>query len=212
MFIELVDSLRCLEPHEDTWLVAAVSRMDGRQIIEGTLGCPVCRRQYPVQGGVAWFSTTADKRLTRTVVTADPERVTRAAALLGLADSGGIVVLGGTWTDCADALSDVGAAQVVLLNAEPSTSSPQEVSALAVDDRLPFAMGALRAVALDREVATGLLLESSRDALRSRGRLVAPADMIAPDGVTVLARDAHDWVAEREVVASPPVTLRSVRR
>jgi hypothetical protein len=101
---------------------------------------------------------------------------------------------------------------VVLLNAEPSTSSPQEVSALAVDDRLPFAMGALRAVALDREVATGLLLESSRDALRSRGRLVAPADLIAPDGVTVLARDTHDWVAEREVVASPPVTLRSVRR
>ena len=32
------------------------------------------------------------------------------------------------------------------------------------------------------------------------------------DDVVELARDAEDWVAERSVVASPPVALRSNRR
>jgi len=58
MFIELVDSLRCLTPHEETWLVASVAEMSGRHIIDGRLGCPICRRSYPVREGVGIF--TAD--------------------------------------------------------------------------------------------------------------------------------------------------------
>ena len=56
MFIELVDSLRCIVPHDDTWLVASVGRMDGRHVIDGTLGCPVCHRQFPIRDGAAWFT------------------------------------------------------------------------------------------------------------------------------------------------------------
>ncbi len=56
MHIELVDTLRCPHPHEDTWLVASVTRFDGREVVEGTLGCPACRRQFPVRGGEVDFT------------------------------------------------------------------------------------------------------------------------------------------------------------
>jgi uncharacterized protein YbaR (Trm112 family) len=223
MFIELVDSLRCLEPHEETWLVASVGRMDGRHILNGTLGCPICRREYPIRDGVARFAseqTAGAARVTPAALTTvdaadegtDDERLTRAAALLGLTDGGGIVALGGPWTAIADALPALGVAHVVVLNAPTGPESPQEVSALVVDDRLPFAPAALRGVALGGAMATASLLSSAASALRGRGRLLAPADAPVPSGITELARDAADWVGERAVVASPPVMLRSSRR
>src|SRR5687768_2022845 len=133
MFIELVDSLRCLGAHEDTWLVAAVTRMDGRHIIDGTLGCPLCRREYPIRDGVAWFVAAgpAAPGLTRASPASD-DRVMRAAALLGLTDGGGIVALGGSWADCADGIAELGPAHVVLLNRTPSATAEQTVSSLVV--------------------------------------------------------------------------------
>ena len=212
MFIELVDSLRCLSAHEDTWLVAAVTRMDGRHIIDGTLGCPLCRREYPIRDGVAWFvapGATAPG-LTRSSPAPD-DRVVRAAALLGLTDAGGIVALGGSWADCADGVAELGPAHVVLLNRTPSATAEQIVSSVVVGDRLPFAAASVRAVALDDDLA-GATLDSAAAVLRGRGRLVAPASATVPHGVTEMARDAQDWVAERDAVASPPVALRSARR
>jgi hypothetical protein len=208
VFIELVDSLRCVNAHEDTWLVAAVTRMDGRHIAEGTLGCPVCRRTYAVRDGVAWFtdSPVADVGLTP-VASGSDDRAMRLAALLGLTEPGGIVVLGGTWSDCATAIAELGVAHVVIVNAASPTDGPQEVSCIAVDDRLPFAAGSVRAIALDARLAT--LLPSAADVLRSRGRLVGPAVSALPNDVAELARDDQDWVGERTVVASPPVTLQS---
>jgi hypothetical protein len=211
MHIELVDALRCLTPHEDSWLVAAVSRMDGRHIVDGVLGCPVCRREYPVRHGVGWFADDGAVPAPLSATT-DADRVERAAALLGLTDPGGIVVVGGAWTDCADALAEMGAAHVVVLDAAPSPSSPQGTSALRIADRLPLAAGGVRAIALGAGVARSPLLESAAAALRPRGRLVGPADAAVPEGVVELARDAADWVAERGIVVSPPVTLRVQRR
>jgi hypothetical protein len=59
MFIELVDALRCLHEHEESWLVAAVERFEGRYIDRGSLGCPVCRTQYRIDRGAADFRGTA---------------------------------------------------------------------------------------------------------------------------------------------------------
>ena len=216
MFIELVDSLRCLEPHEATWLVAAASRMEGRHLIEGVLGCPVCRREYAVRDGTGWFSPrqpdAADQGLTTLVADSDPAHLTRTAALLDLSQPGGIVVLGGSWAAHADAVAELGVAHVVVLNTRASESSVQEVSSIVVDDRLPFGTTALRGVAVDRGQASPGLLSSAASSLRSRGRLVAPSDAAVPGGVEVLARDDRVWVAERTVVTSPPIALRSVRR
>ena len=220
MFIELVDSLRCVEPHEDTWLVAAVSRMDGRHIMDGVLGCPICRREYPVRDGVGWFTPPTvppaapheSPRAADRTARGDRELAERAGALLGLLDPGGVIVLGGRWVGCSDLLADVGPAHVVVLDPSAVPSENERVSAIRVAERLPFAAASLRGVALD-EAPTGTeLLASSVSALRSRGRLVAPAGAPLPDGVVELARDAEDWVAERAAVASAPVPLRSTRR
>jgi hypothetical protein len=190
--------------------------MDGRHIVTGTLGCPVCRREYAIREGVGWFTpaTTVGsaQRLTPARPTSDEDRITRAAALLGLTEPGGIVALGGHWTETADGIAALGATHVIVLNAAPSDGSGQEVSALVVDDKLPFADASLRAVALAGELATRSLLASAADRLRSRGRLVASVDVDIPSGIVELARDANDWVGERTVVASPPVMLRSARR
>ena len=210
MFIELVDSLRCITPHEETWLVASVYEMNGRHILEGVLGCPTCRRSYPVRAGVGVF-TSAATSLTR-AVPADDDGVMRAAALLGLTDPGGIVVLGDHWADCADSLSEIGPAHVVTLNVSTTDHSPQGVSAIMVDDALPFGAGALRGIALGRGTATPALLSNAAEKLRSRGRLVAPATAALPADVSELARDAEDWVAERALAASPPIPLRLGRR
>jgi hypothetical protein len=216
MFIELVDSLRCLTPHEETWLVAAASRMDGRHILEGVLGCPICRREYAIRLGTAWFTAVqpdgADSRLTTHATESDDAAAMRAAALLGLSEPGGIVVLGGSWAGSADAVAKLGASHVVVLDTPASDSSPQEVSSLVVDDRLPFGTGGVRGIAVDGGLASPAFLSSAASSLRSRGRLVAPSDALVPDGVEVLARDDVNWVAERTVVASPPIALRSARR
>jgi len=216
MFIELVDSLRCVEPHEDTWLVASVSRMNGRHIMTGMLGCPLCRREYPIRDGVAWFAGRSEGAepadLTRPAEAADPELVTRAAALLGLSDAGGIVVLGGHWVDCANPLAELGPAHVIILDALPPSGSAQEVSAVVIGDRLPFAPGTVRGVALGTPSSTPARVASAAQVLRPRGRLIAPAAVDRPAEVTELARDAADWVAERGATASPPIPLRSARR
>ena len=41
MFIELIDTLRCPTPHDESWLVLAADRMAARHVVEGTVGCPV---------------------------------------------------------------------------------------------------------------------------------------------------------------------------
>jgi hypothetical protein len=216
MFIELVDSLRCLTPHEETWLVAAASRMDGRHIVEGVLGCPICRREYAIRRGTAWFTAVQPDgdgpSLTTEARESDDTGALRAAALLGLSERGGIVVLGGSWAGYADSVAALGVPHVVVLNTAASDASPQEVSSLVVDDRLPFGTGGLRGVAVDGELVSPALLSSAAASLRSRGRLVAPAGAGVPAEVEVLARDDVNWVAERMAVASPPVTLRSARR
>jgi hypothetical protein len=66
----------------------------------------------------------------------------------------------------------------------------------------------VRGVALDLAAApNAALLAGAVEALRPRGRLVAPLAVAVPAGVTVLARDDREWVAEREAPARPPVIV-----
>ena len=56
MFIELIDQLRCINEHPDTWLVASFQTVSNRFVLEGSLGCPSCSAQYPIHEGIADFS------------------------------------------------------------------------------------------------------------------------------------------------------------
>ncbi|MFN2563964.1 MAG: hypothetical protein ABR499_02980 [Gemmatimonadaceae bacterium] len=211
MFIELVDDLRCPRAHEETWLVAAAERTEGRDIIEGTLGCPICRAEYPIRAGVVWFAPAARAEAPATAAPAhhdDPELAMRLAALLDLSDAQGFALLAGTWASCAQPLRDLVPTHLVVLNPRPLGDVSVGISVLEIPGSIPLADATCRGVALDEAHADAAHLAAAVRVLRPGGRLVAPASTPTPSGVAELARDERVWVAERE--ARPPklVALR----
>lgn len=51
MFIELTDHLRCPAEHDEAFLVLLPEAMEGRSVVLGQLGCPVCGRTFRVEQG-----------------------------------------------------------------------------------------------------------------------------------------------------------------
>ena len=215
MFIELVDQLRCVRAHEDSWLVAASRRMSGRHIVDGELGCPVCEARYPVRAAVADFRTdgVAPAAAASASVAGDPvpdaEAAMRLAALLALDEVRAPVVLVGAWGALAPLLLAMAPAVYLVVNPPAPMDERPEISALLAAGALPLAAGAAHGVALDVAAAAddGLVAGAVR-ALRGGGRLVAPSSAPLPPGVRELARDERHWVAERDAAASAPVALR----
>ena len=60
MFIELLDLLRCINVHEETWLVASLRAISNRFVLDGTLGCPICHAEYRIKKGIADFTETRE--------------------------------------------------------------------------------------------------------------------------------------------------------
>jgi len=218
VYVELIDALRCPRPHPAdagaTWLVAAARRASGRCIVDGVLGCPVCRAEYPIAGGVADFGERRDAGPPGASAAAADATVDalRLAALLDLVTPGGIIAVGGDWDVALDGLADL--TDVPALVVEPAHAYvPREPFGALVGGALPVAVGALRGVALDARTATPERLTAAVRALRPGGRLVAPADAPLPDAARELARDAAHWVAERVPERdAAPSGLVSLRR
>jgi hypothetical protein len=232
VFIELVDQLRCVRPHEDGWLVASAGRMNGRDVMEGELGCPICRARYPVRAGAVYFDgafdaasdaasdgeadAAPDAAANALHRPAEPaaEELLRTAALLGLAEPGGFVLLGGEWGDYGGPLAAAAGVQMVLLNPAAAVRAGGGVSVVhAPWGTFPLAAQSLRAAALGGDEARAPELAARVvNALQARGRLVAPATARLPADVVELARDGRHWVAERSGVTSAPVPLGLARR
>lgn len=211
MFIELVGSLRCVHEHAPTWLVASVAVMEERDIVAGELGCPECGARYPVARGVADF-TEGEHGAGAAPEHHDPEMVLRAAALLGLDQPGGLVVLAGTWGGAAHELvAAVERVHVLALDAPERIASGGGVSLARIGATVPLRAGSARGIAVDAAHATPPLLASAVEALRPGGRLLAPAGALLPPGVDELARDERHWVAERHAGAGPVVHLTLLR-
>src|SRR6266704_2911911 len=56
MHIELTEMLRCPEAHELDVLVLSTGEMLGRMVRSGVVGCPRCKREYPIVKGVVDFT------------------------------------------------------------------------------------------------------------------------------------------------------------
>jgi uncharacterized protein YbaR (Trm112 family) len=208
MYIDLVDALRCPRPHPSTWLVAAAVETRARCVIRGTLGCPVCEAEFPIEDGVAELGGDAPAGADPASDVADGELTMRLAAFLDLATPGGIISVGPAWDRALDPLLDVVDLRALVLDPAAGWRPRPPFGAVRAGG-VPVAAGALRGVALDVRTADRARLEAAVRALAPRGRLLAPAAAPLPDGVRELARDSAHWVAEREgVVASPVVQLR----
>jgi uncharacterized protein YbaR (Trm112 family) len=200
VFIELIDLLRCVNPHNDTWLVASFNTVSNRFVEEGKLGCPVCSAQYPIHAGVADFAAGVglpDCEHDRALASHRREELaTRAGAYLNATEPGTTVVLGGLWAYAAEALSEMAHVRVLTLNASGEVSEAESVGMVRVGSQIPLAGDSVWGVALDAWFPAAIV-ESAVRIVKPGGRIVGPTNIEAPAELIVLARDENYWVGEK---------------
>lgn len=199
MHLDVIPTLRCPREHEESGLVLVAYETDGRHVVSGLLGCPVCEAEFPVREGVAYFVASRPP-------SGEPrhDEIIRTAAMLGLTEPGGVILLGGQWGSVAGAISELAEALVLVVDPPVITSEAERVSVMYTGDRWPIAAHAIRAAAIDTP------REHIAELLRSKGRLVGTNNVPVPPEIAELARDADYWVGERvEVVPVLPLTRAS---
>jgi hypothetical protein len=213
VIVDLADALRCIRPHEPAALITSVDRLSGRQIITGSLGCPVCDARYPVIEGAAVFDGAwlVRCRAVPAVPSADEAGVIRVGALLDLTEPAGWVLLEGAASAAGAALHALLDTAVVMLNPPGPVPAGAELSVIYAPVA-PFSPGLLRGAALSQGVDPALA-DSVVGALRAGGRIMGTIAVAVPAGVAELARDAHGWVGTRRAEPTTvPVSLSRARR
>jgi hypothetical protein len=200
VFIELIDLLRCINDHDDTWLVASFKTVSNRFVVEASLGCPSCSAHYPIRDGVADFS------LGERAEPCDEERAaashlreelaTRVGAYLNATQPGATIVLGGLWAYAAQDLAELADVRVIAVNAPTEVKESSRVALVQAGTRIPLAPNSVQGVALDAWFPAAMTQTAWR-VVKPGGRLVGPASFDPPNGSTVLAHDDNYWVAEK---------------
>ena len=214
MFIELADNLRCPRTHEESALVAAVAERSGRDIVRGTLGCPVCGAEFPIENGIAIFggAFTQPPASSEPYGETDDDAAVRCAAMLDLYDGAGLVVLAGAWTRVARPLLDLAPVSLLIVDPPPTMPLNDRASGVRTGDVLPIARGSARGIAMDDPPSDRWMASAAR-AVRAGGRLLAAANVPVPPGFAVHARDDRHWLAEAEATIAPvPLTVARPRR
>jgi hypothetical protein len=204
MFMELLDGLRCISEHPSIALVTAITKRDERFVIEGTAGCPTCRREYPIHRGIAWFGSAREPaELMPETLPDDNDGVTRVGAFLAVSD-GITVALVGDWATYAPSLAGMVALRVFAVNPRVAVEESETVGVLYSDNRLPFADGSLRGIAIGDAGWSHHDVKMAARVLASGGRMVGPAALRLPDDIEEIARDDSIWIGEKR---GPLVTL-----
>jgi hypothetical protein len=191
VFIEMIDLLRCVNAHEDTWLVASFREVTNRMVVEGTLGCPICAAEYEIRNGVVKCDAERAGASHRR-----EELATRAGAFLNATQPGTTIVLGGLWSYAAEELARMADLRVIALNAPAEVVESERVGVLRIAARIPLATDSAHGVALDAWFQKATVDEALR-VTRPAGRIVGPAAFEHPTGAVVLAHDDSYWVAEK---------------
>jgi uncharacterized protein YbaR (Trm112 family) len=206
MFTPLVDSLRCPNQHDETWLVASIDRAENRDIITGTLGCPKCLAEYAIRDGVVHFADIERSAF----VPPSEEEATRIAATLDLTDPRLVAVLFGRWGAHAPLIRAISPVELILVNPPQGVVSGDGVS-IVLSATAPIAAGSMNAVAADESVdefTAGKLMAT----LKGGGRMIGPAALPVPGFLEELARDDQIWVAALSGGAASAPVIPTLRR
>jgi uncharacterized protein YbaR (Trm112 family) len=214
MFIEHIDRLRCTVDHEESWLVASLVVREDRFIVQGTLGCHVCLRRYPIIDGIAYFGSVPDSvpisilssvpanRLSVAPASANAEMSTRIAALLNVTERS-TLVLAGEWALHGHAITEMLPLTVFALDPSVAMRDSASLAIVSSSEGIPLAGNSTHGVALDAATATPKNIASALKVISPGGRLVAPTSANIPAGVRLLASDESYWVGEREGALIP---------
>lgn len=199
MLLELTEILRCPRDHEESFVVCVAHRSEGRHVVAGVVGCPVCLAEFPIRDGVLAFAAhpgapvPPPEREGAEVLTADA-----LATFLDLRGPGGYVVLAGGAGRLAPALTallpDV---HHVVVNAPRDAARSPDCSYVSCPDRIPVKAAQVRAVVLGAGCTGGPWpAEAARVLLRGL-RVVIEDERASPDGISELARGAGVFVGEK---------------
>ena len=144
MFIELTDHLRCPADHDESFLVLLPLDLAGRDVVRGTLGCPVCQREYGIVRQVVELGEPTAP-LSGVPTAPDPGAVA-LLTLLGLEGPGGYLALVGDVARHAAEISlSLPGVHLVLVN-PPAGTRPISGATLVQAPRLPLKRRSLRGV------------------------------------------------------------------
>ncbi len=194
MFIELAEFLRCPEEHEEATCVVVPREVVGRNVLRGTIGCAECRREYPIENGIARFGAVGGVGSAADVA-CDSQTI---FALMGLSSDGGYAVLLGSVTGLAPELTKLlPGVHFIGINAQGSVPGAPGFSLLEANRVIPLRNSMARAVVIGSEFANApWLAEGVRVLLRGL-RLVVCGEQESVDGTAPLAVGAGLWVAEK---------------
>lgn len=202
MFIELAEILRCPGNHEQMPCIVAPDEMDGRRVVRGTIGCPVCRVEHSIIEGIVGFGEDpllgAGSRSDDRTVEEMPD-AEAVQALLGLSGPGGYVVLVGSGSRLAEELGEqVTGVHFIGVNPPPELRETPSLSLLRSPNVIPLIDGSVLGAILGREYVRSRWMEEAGRVLVTGGRLVAVVDQPSASGVRQLAVGKGMWVGEKE--------------
>lgn len=192
MFIELTDHLRCPADHEERFLVLLPDRLEGRSVIEGQLGCPVCGRTFGLHDGVLDIGGDPGRADADAETALAPDAL---VALAGVNGPGGYFALVGApadrWRSVAGLLPGVA---LVAVNPSRLPTGEPGISVLR-GGRLPLKSRSMRGVVLGRGYADdeGWVREASRVVLPGL-RVVGEGRTPAPELIDLMASAGGAWV------------------
>ena len=192
MFIELTDHLRCTADHEESFLVLLPVRMDGRRVVEGTLGCPRCGREIVIVDGVTDFGEGAAWPVGTALDAA------AVATFVGLEGPGGYLGLFGPAAAVAERLPDLlPGIRLVLVN-PPAGTPPTEMASLLRAGRSPLKSRSMRAVVVAGSAGTDPdWVDQAADAVLPGNRLVVEGPVRQRPDLDILMEGAGVWVARK---------------
>lgn len=205
MHILLTDQLTCPRCGPEFGLILLADQIADRRVRSGRLGCANCRASYPIREGVADLASEGQGLAAATELSADEERPTRTAALLGVTGPNASVLVverdGAVASEMAELLPEVHLLSAVTRSmADPAEGRGGVVSRFRVGSRIPLRQGAVRGAAVLGVEAMALLPELARVVAPGGRIVVEPADESLAEaceksGLAVLLQEAGVVVA-----------------
>jgi uncharacterized protein YbaR (Trm112 family) len=212
MHIELTEMLRCPEEHPLDVLVLSTGEMLGRMVRSGIVGCPVCKKEYPIVKGIVDFRGRGTGEEGRVQQRSDEPRVTlpplpvplpqesqTLQALLDLSGPGGFVVLLSDATRHAAGLASLmGGIHFVGVDPPADMEESPVLSLMRSSRMIPLRPSMARAVVVGGDRASAPWLEEAqRVLLRGRRFVVEREDVDPPARINRLAAGQGLWAGEK---------------